>query len=170
MEKLLSKADIKEYLLEVYDNDPRINDALLFTGKRMTLECMSLLGSGSEVSAKCYHFVITRRFKGHEYGYGVRNFTDERMDDIRETMNPLINHLRTKIESMISDDECYLITDVLPGERERGQINGNTDIAWKTNELTIALDVYLFSKAGVASEMLESNASKCMLVLEVESE
>ena len=166
--KLLSKEVIRELLAKEYDNDPRITDELIFDGKRLTLQGYILLKAilpKADYYSCCldkitHHCYLTFEFddKGSSYNYDDSN---ERAV-IKEKLKPVIERL----ESVVSDNECYFISDVINGERDDSNKRGNQNHSWTTNKRYYIVDIWLFSRAGDVMEFAGDNNEKCKLLLE----
>jgi hypothetical protein len=116
--KLLSKEVIRGLLKHEYNNDPRITDKVLFDGKQLTLQGYILLKSilpTADYRSCCLDEVAHHCYVSFEFDSDNNNwnYDDSRERAIvREKMKPIINRL----ESIVGDDECYFVSDVITGE------------------------------------------------------
>lgn len=180
MTKLLSKKEIKEYLLRAYNNDERITDELLFDGKRLTVKAYNLLRFAS-----CADNSVENHYKQNDImdkvGYhiyfpwtmsktNVGGSYDAQFNNnyLKKEMQPKIEKICKRLESMVKDDECYFISDCIWGDREKTDNFGcgNFFSRWRSDESTILIDVWLFAECGNVAEMLEDNASKWEVLME----
>ena len=165
MEKLLNKEAIRKVIRDYYDNDERITDKLLFDGKRMTIQCYALLQSMfdnhySEV--RCldelgYHCYVT-------YTYPCNNEYAPYHEQEAAVVKPELEKLYKQLDSLVADDECYFVSDVISGERDDNSYRGQRGISQGTRWCSI--DIWLFSDAGKVTEFVDSNEAKCKLLLD----
>ena len=164
----MSKAEVKEFIMKDFQNDSRITDQLLFDGKRLTLQGYILLKSilpKADYYSCClddiaHHCYVTFAFDDNNVSY---NYDDSKERDIvREKIKPVIERL----ETVISDNDCYFISDVIDGERDSNSHNGNRSHNWQAHKRYYIIDIWVFSHAGDVMEFATNNDEKCKLFLE----
>ena len=159
--KLLSKEVIRGLIKHEFDNDPRITDKVLFNGKQLTLQGYVLLKSIlpiADYSSCCldkiaHHCYITFEFDNDNNSW---NYDDSRERAIvREKMKPIISRL----ESIVGDNECYFVSDVVTGELEEtfSRYNGKRHYI---------VHIWVFGRSGDVMEFASDNNEKCKLLLE----
>lgn len=173
-DKLLSKEEIRNAILKIYDNDPRITDELLFEGNKLTMQGYILLES------------LYPRASRHHYRGNGRSFLDgiayhcylvfdfDKDDDERkgfdqrkaDKIKPVIQKIYEKLDKMIGQsDGCYFISDCVAGCRDNGDHDGNLYSGWQTIT-QVMVDIWIFSKEATFMEFLDDNKSKCTMLLE----
>lgn len=160
--KLLSKEVIRELLAKEYDNDPRITDELIFDGKRLTLQGYILLKAflpnsdyyhGCCLDDAAHHCYLVFEFDDNNNSW---NYDDSKERDIvREKMKPVIKRLDT----IVGDNECYFVSDVVTGETENRFGYGN-------GKRYYVVHIWVFGHSGDVMEFAGDNKEKCRLLLE----
>lgn len=159
--KLLSKEVIRGLLEKEYNNDPRITDKVLFDGKRLTLQGYILLKAILPIAdyrSCCLDGVAHHCYVSFEFDSNINNwnYDDSRERAIvREKMKPIINRL----ETIVGDDECYFVSDVITGELEE---SFNRQYGKKH----YIVHIWVFGHSGDVMEFASDNKEKCKLLLE----
>ena len=167
-EKMLSKKAIKDYILKEMKNDERITDDLLFKGKRMTLKCYLILlmlgerhisyGYGKSCLDDIgYHCYFTFPYKGDDDNPGKHE---------QKVTKEAIEKIEKRLDSMLSDDECYMLSDVISGERENETCSSNRGYSYQMGSHYVTLDLWIFGKSGGVMEFLENNEARTKIMLE----
>ena len=159
--KLLSKEVIRGLLKHEYNNDPRITDKVLFDGKQLTLQGYILLKSilpTADYRSCCLDGVAHHCYVSFEFDSDNNNwnYDDSRERAIvREKMKPIINRL----ETIVGDDECYFVSDVITGELEESfnRYNGKRHYI---------VHIWVFGHSGDVMEFAGDNNEKRKLLLE----
>lgn len=169
MTKLLSKEVIKGFILDGFNNDKRITDDLLFKGSRMTLECYVLLKDlmpsrgyydGNILDNLGYHCYLT---------FSVPSESSRCYDDkVAKLIKPKLKKVYERLDKLVGDTGCYMVSDVISGERDGGDYTGNRNHSYGSGEDKIIIDIWVFSREASMLEFGENNETKTKLLLETD--
>lgn len=168
MEKLTSKEAIRNLIREHFGNDERITDKLLFDGKRMTVQCFVLLSSilgKANAYSTClddigYHCYLTFTYESKEY--------DPYYDKEKKLTDPVLKKVYERLDNMLSDDECYMVSDVINGDRDSGDRTSHRGFIYGEHKNYLNIDIWVFGKAGNVTEFVDSNEAKRKLLFELD--
>lgn len=168
MEKLTSKEAIRNVIRKHFGDDERITDKLLFDGKRMTVQCFVLLSSifgKANAYSTClddlgYHCYFNFTYESEEY--------DPYYDKEKALTDPVLKKVYERLDNMLSDDECYMVSDVINGDRDSGDRTSHRGHIYGEKKNYLYIDVWVFGQAGKVTEFVETNDSKRKLLFEID--
>lgn len=167
--KLLSKEVIKGFIMREFNNDPRITDELLFKDKRMTMECYILLKDllphrgyydGNVLDSLGYHCYLT---------FNVPSESTKGYDNkVEKLIKPAVEKACKRLDKLVGDTGCYMISDVISGERDGGDSHGNRNHRYGSGLDEYYIDIWVFSREASMLEFGENNETKTKLLLETD--
>lgn len=167
--KLLSKEVIKGFIMREFNNDPRITDELLFKGSRMTLECYVLL-KDLMPSRGYYEGNILDDLGYHCYLiFSVPSESTKNYDDrVAKLIKPKLEKIYERLDKLVGDTGCYMVSDVISGERDSNDYTGNRNHSYGSGDDKIIIDIWVFSREASMLEFGENNETKTKLLLETD--
>lgn len=167
--KLLSKEVIKGFIMREFNNNPRITDELLFDGKRMTMECYVLLKDlmprrgyydGNILDDLGYHCYLS---------FDIPSDRGNKYDETkRKIMAPTIEKVCKRLDKLVGENGCYMISDAIYGERDNSDEYGNSKHHYGSNIDNLYVDIWVFSREASMLEFAENNDLKKKLLLELD--
>lgn len=168
MAKLLSKEAIKGLLLREFKDDKRITDELLFDGNKMTMECYVLLKSlfpkrgyyeGNILDDLGYHCYISFEY---DSGKAKKNYNQF----MKELTSEKLKEIYRRLDSIVGENGCYMISDCISGQRDDGQNVSNRYTHYSSGTETLCIDIWLFSINASFLDFADNNSGKCDLLFE----
>lgn len=165
---ITTKQELKQYILDYYDNDPRITDDLVFNGNELLENGYSLLMNTNDTNKnpyqnQCSVFINTQtitKVLGIKFPYYHRDkgwvYNDieisgkEKDEIITNNIYPKIRDtIITKAKEFVGDTGCWYFF---------GWGYNNSDNEW--------CHLYLFSPNNVALDFMENDIDKAQYILQ----